>query len=641
MLSSVALATPPPQSLEALSQGQLERQLVEIDTKLDDLAAFSLRSGVGSVGYRSQAHPRPDQTEWVQIDLGKEVAIDQIVLVPTLWRGAKTGLQQEGFPEDFHLVAGTSQDEIGTVIASFTAKDRLLPRIAPLIVPCPGTRASWVRVEATLLSPSAWDGLCYLGLAEILVYRGQENVALHRPTQASSNFEGTDRQKEGLVDGFTPYVMNAAYGNKSIAFVSEVGDQERPSLTFDLGTSREINRIQLHAVDTSDNVPQTHPTDFGIPRRLVVEGANRPDFSDAVVLSGLHADTPFDTGPINELRFPETSCRFIRIIVVEPSVFNGRKVLGFAEIEIFSGGANVVRGLQAMANFEPTEPGRPISALTDGRNLYGTILPNRDWLGQLALRHDLETERPLVVAELNLRYSRQKTRLVWMSWLTTVLAVGIVLVILINRILRLRQAAAIRERFAADLHDELGADLHSIRLLGELALSAKNAPERLESLLQSSQEIAQSASAAVRHCMNMQDANGLYGNLKEDMLRAARRIMAPLEFEISVEGEEFLQKLKPRTRNDLFLFFKECLVNISRHADATRSSTRLTATSKEVCMVIMDNGRGLPTLTGKKVPKSLKRRARLMGARVEAGNSVNGGTLITLQLPTRRFGFRK
>jgi signal transduction histidine kinase len=284
---------------------------------------------------------------------------------------------------------------------------------------------------------------------------------------------------------------------------------------------------------------------------------------------------------------------------------------------------------------------RPLSALTDGLNLYGTILPIRDWLRELALRHDLEAERPLVLVELNQRYARQKNRLVWMGWLTTVLAAGIVLTILIDRILRMRQVARIRERFAADLHDELGADLHSIRLLGELALAAKDSPDRLDRVLHSSQEIAQRASLAVRHCMNMQEANGLYGSLREDMERAAQRIMAQLEYDISIEGEDFLQRLKPRTKTDLFLFFKECLINISRHADATRFSTRVTANHRELRMIISDNGRGLPDTSAKGVPKSLKRRARLLGAHVAADHSENGGTRITLKLPTRRLGFRK
>ncbi|MEX1049359.1 MAG: histidine kinase [Akkermansiaceae bacterium] len=649
LLPAVAVAKDEPHA--ALSLSQLEQRLEEINSKLDDLASFSLRGGVGRVGFRSKAYSQPDQLEWVKVDWGREVEIDQIVLVPTIWRDTKTGFRQDGFPLEFRILVGTTPDDPGTEIASFTAKDRLLPRIAPLIIPCPGVKASWVKVEATLLSPRAWDQLHDLELAEILVFSGRENVALRQATQASSHREEEGvRPKENLVDGSLPYLMDAAHGEQSIAFVSRFGAAERPSLTFDLGTARPINRIHLHAVDTSDTVPQSTPSDFGIPRGFVIEGANRSDFTDAVRLLEFHAESPFDVDPIIMLHFPEAVCRFVRLSVTEPYILMNltpeKQLLGFAEIEIFAAGVNVVLGMTPSTTFDHpvpgrSYPGRSLSALTDGANFYGAILPIRDWLEELALRHDLEAERPFVRAELSQRYARQKIRLVWMGWLATALAAGIVLTILIDRILRMRHVARIRERFAADLHDELGADIHSIRILGELALASKDIPERLNQVLQSSQEIAQRASNSVRHCMNIHEANGLYGSLKQDMHWAAERIMAQLEYDITVEGEDFLQRLKPRTKTDLFLFFKECLINISRHADATRFSTHLTANHNEICMTISDNGRGLSDLDGKGVPPSLQRRARLLGAHIVTRISETGETLITLKLKTRKLGFRK
>ena len=44
-----------------------------------------------------------------------------------------------------------------------------------------------------------------------------------------------------------------------------------------------------------------------------------------------------------------------------------------------------------------------------------------------------------------------------------------------------------------------------------------------------------------------------------DMRRASNRIMAKLEHEISILGEEHLKALPPRTRADLFLFYKKKL----------------------------------------------------------------------------------
>ena len=98
---------------------------------------------------------------------------------------------------------------------------------------------------------------------------------------------------------------------------------------------------------------------------------------------------------------------------------------------------------------------------------------------ELARRHDLENERPLVAAELNRRYARQKIMLQGFIWLTVLLVVGIGFIILIERTRRIRQVSRIKERFAADLHDELGANLHTIGLLSDLSKELIHSPDKL------------------------------------------------------------------------------------------------------------------------------------------------------------------
>jgi signal transduction histidine kinase len=624
---------------EKLSISQLEHRLAEIDSELRGLASFSMRSGVGTVGFRSEDHPDPRHTEWIQIELGETAAIDQIVLVPAIWRDTKKGFQADGFPTEFKLIAGTGQST--NVLASFDAGDNLLPRIAPLTVSFPATSASWVRLEASLLSPRAWDGRYLFQLSEIMVFSGTENIALRQPVKTSSNglVEGRSRIKESLVDGFVPYEMDAAQGEQSIAFMTPPGIGDLPAISIDLGATYPLNRIHLHTPELSDTIPQSSEPGHGIPRRLLIEGANRPDFSDAVQLTEYQLNSIFDAGPIIMRRFPETACRYIRLTATVPFSSEAGPQgfqIGFAEIELFSKGRNVALDKPAKGNFE-IRSDRSFSSLTDGRNLYGTILPLREWMSELARRHELEAERPWVADELHRRYERQKVNLRRMGWLAVMLAVSIAFTILIDRILRMKQVTAIRERFAADLHDELGANIHTIGLLGDVALKSMDTPDRLENVLQRSRELTERTGTAVRHCINLQEANGLFGSLPDDMRRAAQRIMADTKYDITIEGEEFLENFKPGPRADLFLFFKECLVNISRHADATHFSCRLIAGKKELILTISDNGRGISDSFKNRVPASLKRRAHLLGATVSAGQSASGGTCIILKL---RKGFR-
>ena len=638
LMGTLTAQAQPPLDEQALSQ--LELRMDTIQAELNELAQFSLRSGVGSIGYRSGDHKQPNALEWVQIDLEQAVPIDQIVLVPSIWRDTKSGFSADNFPVAFQIIAGIRPDTQGAVIASFSASDQLLPRIAPLIIPC-ATTASWVRLEATILSPRAFDGHYSLDLAEILIFNGQENLALNQPVTASSHNldKRSARAPDGLVDGFVPYLMDAAQGTQSVAFFKHYDSKLQPILRIDLGTLRTVNAVYLHSIDISDTIPQRFPSDFAMPRHLLIEGASRPDYSDAHVLIDHRIQSVFETGPILMLDFPETDCRYLRLTALEPyidstysGILHGR--IGFAEIEILSAGNNVAQGHSFSADLQLAQlaSNRLLSALTDGRNLYGNILPLRYWLEQLARRHDLETERPALAAELERRYARQKTNMNRLAWLAALLAAGIGFTILIDRMLRMRQIVKIRERFAADLHDELGANLHTIGLLSDLAEEAQDSPSELSMLHQRIRKVTEQTGTAVRHCTDLLEAEGLYTALLGDMERAARRIMAKFSHEISVEGEAHLAQLKPRTRADLFLFYKECLVNISRHSDATEFSTQLTASPKQIQLSVHDNGRGI----AEAIPKSLKRRAKLLRGKMRVESPVTGGTTIHLTLRIRR-----
>ena len=122
------------------------------------------------------------------------------------------------------------------------------------------------------------------------------------------------------------------------------------------------------------------------------------------------------------------------------------------------------------------------------------------------------------------------------------------------------------------------------------------------------------------------------------MQKAAERIGSNFKHDFSVEGEQWADRIKPRIRIDLFLFYKESLVNICRHSGATRISTHLKVAPKEIHLSITDNGKGLPDTNKNSIPASLKRRARLMRARASTNTPVEGGTCINLLLRRRFFG---
>lgn len=631
--------------LQRLSLSTLERRLATVQEQQSLLAKPSMRTGVGAVGYRSIPKVENASSEWIQISLAEAVSIDQVVLVPTIWRDTVKGFQADGFPLEFCIRVGLGADHEGKVVARYGARDRLLPRIAPVVASFEATEASWVRLEVTELSPRGWDGMHILQLSEILVFSGLDNVALRQTVDVSSSDElnrGYPRHQDYLVDGFVPYLMDAHDGEQSLAFVSRDCLGKPPVLSIDLRSTQPLSSIHLHATELSDNVPQALNDDFGIPRSLVVEGAMKPDFSDSVRLCEYRMESIYDVGPIIMRRFPQTNCRYVRLIVSEPNIHSEggetQARVGFAEIELNSAGINVALGAPVSVNLDPDIATRSAATLTDGNNLFGKILPIRDWLTELAMRHDLETQRPLIASELSVRYQRQTAIVRRLSWLAGLLGFFTVCTVLVERTIRQRAVFQTRERIAADLHDELGANLHAIGLLGDLSQATAESPDQLKPLLQRIRELTERSGAATRYCTNMLESEGLFGDLMEDMRRTSRSLLADLDHEISFEGECSIRELKPGIRIDLFLFYKECLTNILRHSHATRVSTRLSADPKGLTLSINDNGCGLNETQINQIPGSLSRRARLARAQVSAGRLAGGGTIITLRIRTSAFG---
>ncbi len=627
---------------------QLQVRLAEVDREIEQLASLSLRSGIGATGYRSRRFDDPDHPVSIQIDLGQQCDIDQIVIVPTIWRDGRTGFRADGFPVEFRVEVGSDASTDGRTIARYEAEDLLLPRLAPLVVDCPpALRGSWIRLVATSLGSRLWDGSYDLQLSEIMVFSGEENVALHSQVEVSSNDRVTAFiDKPFLVDGHVPYLMDATGGEQSIAFVSQVeGDADQPSLIIDLGQTEAIDRVHLHAVDTSDTAPQSHGTDFAIPRKLRIVGARQSDFSEPRELCTIEVNSIYDSGPIMMRRFDAVECRYVALIAVEPflQTFSevNRTQIGFAEIELFSSGRNVALGKDVKASFQRGNRGRRLKSLTDGNNFYGAILPVREWMNQLARRHDLEVERPRIVSDLNGHFERQSINLRLARWLVATLAVAIGFVLLGNRLLRLREVASVKERLAADLHDELGANLHTIGLLSDLAEDSSRDADERTGYLNRIRTLTERTGQSMRHLVDANDSVDLHAEFLADMRQAAESVAVNVDHDIEVEGEQYLNLLKPRTRLDLFLFYKECLVNISRHSGATQLQTRLVGNRKSVLLAITDNGHGLSDADLSDVPPSLRRRARLLGASVSVEQPDAQGTSIHLTLRTRRWWRRK
>lgn len=632
--------------LEKYTLAELETRLTELDTELNQLARFTPRSGAGSIGWLSKSRKDSTHPEWAEINLASISQIDQIVLVPVLWTDGEKRLQADGFPKAFEVIVGAEGETEGEVIARFGPEDYLLPRVAPLVIDIPPTKASWVRIQSTQLSRSIKKGTYVFCLSEIMIFSGEHNVALTRSARVSSTtreWGGVAISPNALTDGFTPFLMNASQGKSSKPYLARFEARRKFWLRIDLGANYPVEEIRLHsASDIKTPIPLPQQVDYGIPKHLIVEGANEADFSDTVTLLDYRNDTIHGSDPTLVRNVPETRCRYIRLSVPEPYkapwMPENRRFVHLSELEIIARGQNVAKGKKVITPRWITAQ-QFKESITDGSNSLGEILAPRDWMEQLARRHDLERVRPLVKAALNDGYARQKTNLQRMYWLATLLAAGIAFTILINLILRQRTVIRTRERIAANLHDELGANLHAIGLLGDIAkkiVDRKNAAAEwsdLSDVVDEVRALTEETGQTARYCTNMLEAKVSHGDLAEEIKRTAARLLTDTGHSLSISNAEQLQKLKPRKRVDLFLFYKECLTNILRHASATLVETRIAADRNRITLTITDNGQGMDS----EEPASLKRRARLLGARLRTETPETGGTRITLTLKTRKW----
>jgi signal transduction histidine kinase len=626
----------------------LRERLDEIDAQLEALASFSLQTSVGPIGWRSTMHSDADHSEWIKVELGSEQDIDLIALVPALSRGSYNSFIADGFPVSFSVFAGSADEPEGKLIASYDEQDDILPRIAPLTIACPGTRASWIKVVATKLGTLAWNREKVLQLAEIMVFRGKENVALGCSVSTSSqgDLHKGARQRAFLVDGSLPYLMHAP-GNKSTAYFVRVESGDSLSFTADLGEVIPVNGLQLHGIEVSDTVPQANRANFAFPRHLVLEGGEMADFSDASLLCEYKQKSMYDVSSIVCRRFAERACRYLRLTVLEgdhvdtDEIGSVADMLGFAEIEVLSNGSNVLAGCELRAGFEPILVHKTSAQLTDGANVFGKIINTRDWIEQLAKRHDLETERPMKQASLNRLFAKQKEHLAILRNLSVLVGGFLVIIILLSHIIRTRQLTNMRQRLAADLHDQVGANLHAIGLLSDIAreeASQTASGEEAASVIGVIREIRDTTDRtadSVRHCSATLEPHTPLLDFEEDMRRIALRMMEGYDCRITVEGEDHIAKLKPLRRADLFLFYKECLVNISRHARATSFQANLKADQRKLTMTITDNGRGI---SDDPIPPSIQRRAKMLRGKLKIESPVGDtghGTRIILEMPVR------
>lgn len=176
----------------------LNLQLEKMRSALADLE----RTNSPGNGYHSVIETSKAVSKWVQIDLGKPLSIEKVRLVPA----RPTDFPDTpgfGFPGRFRIEISNDPDfAAADLVADSGAVDYPNPgdHAVDFAVDSSRSAARFVRFTATHLWPRTGDFV--FALAELQVFSGATNVALHAGVTALDSIEAGRWGKKRLVDGF-------------------------------------------------------------------------------------------------------------------------------------------------------------------------------------------------------------------------------------------------------------------------------------------------------------------------------------------------------------------------------------------------------------------------------------------------------
>lgn len=233
---------------------------------------------------------------------------------------------------------------------------------------------------------------------------------------------------------------------------------------------------------------------------------------------------------------------------------------------------------------------------------------------------------------------------VWQRWWFRALGVLVMLAAALGvQRARMRRTLAlerVRRQIAADLHDDVGSRLAEIAVVGELGMRDANGRdhERFGQIAATARDVRQAMSDVVWAIDPRRDQ---VGDLAARIRSAAEALLDP-DVEVSLAAPpadaEVRLPLGPHERRQLLLIAREALVNIEKHARATRVEIAYTVDRSTLALSIVDNGIGIgvaPNAGGHGLT-SMQERAGALRGTVTIGPRPEGGTRVLARIPLSR-----
>jgi signal transduction histidine kinase len=318
-----------------------------------------------------------------------------------------------------------------------------------------------------------------------------------------------------------------------------------------------------------------------------------------------------------------------------------------SEVEVLDGEENVALGAAARS---PDGMGNVIAsgarswspvALCDGFGPDGRLVPAREWLVALDRRLELERQRHRLSAEAaRIVADWRRAGLTGFAVLGGAGAFALIALPIRYRVRARKELRKVRERIAGDLHDEVGSNLGSIQMFADLAEGRAGPSDELKRI----QRIAAETVSAVRDIVwLLRPHGGARIGTVEHLRETASIMLEPLDWEFTANEEAWETELSDEASRHLFLFFREALHNILRHAKAGHVTLRAERGEGRFVLRIADDGVGIPEEKRERAStlRALRQRAEALDAGFRVDSSAERGTRLELSVPLDRRRLRK
>lgn len=615
---------------------KIEDRVEFLEKKLTTLVRHEehyLKTGLGYKGARlNGSDPDPE----IILDLGRDFPIDEIYLVPV--QGESSGTNPI-FPKRFTLELSSEKDFSKRRVL-YKSSDQFSPEAVgkPLKFEGAGSRARYVRL--TVNQGQLRGNREVFGLSEMVVMSDGYPVSLGATVWDSADVVVENVwYAEALIDGRMPLGTwlgaNWVDGDSRGELIEVSSASAEVSWSLSLGESVLLDLVILYPYDFQEVL------EAGIfPESLEVQVRDSPEEAFRTVMvwntpvRGINQEVPL------VLNCAGITASEVRILGSEARKLGGKYFHGISEIEVWSGHKNISAGLPVEMVGESVRT--ETKTLTNGFTSERVIAGMGTWLSQLHERWRVEREIAALQPMRNQMAAKSELNATWGSAMMLGLTFLIpVFIVERRRLISRNQVDQLRKRIASDLHDDIGSNLGSISLIARTArrdLMRLHGPEAVGADLGEMESIALESSLAMRDIVwLLERKQDSIGDLIQRMRDTAGRMLREIDHTMDCEATKSTSKLSLDGKRHLFLFFKECIHNVVKHSGATSVSIRLWEDGDKMGLEVVDNGKGLPVVSGDGGEKlmrvrKLDERAKMLEGQVSFSSSPDSGTRVLLSV---------